>query len=95
MTFGFTPRGERELASAVEYYEELGTELSERLKQEVLATIMRLLEYPRSGARVRGEVRRMVLSRFPFSVLYRFDDERDHLTVLALMHHRKDPTEVI
>lgn len=94
MTFGFTPRAERELAFAVEYYEAFGAELSERLTQEVLATIMRLVEYPKSGPRVRGEIRRMVLPRFPFSVLYRVDDDLGHLTVLAVMHPRKDPTEI-
>ena len=94
MTFGFTPRAEYELACAVEYYEDLSKDLSERLTREVMATITRLLDHPMSGPRVRGEVRRMVLARFPFSILYHIDDKRDHLTVLALMHHRRDPTEI-
>ena len=94
MTFGFTPRAELELALAVEYYDGLRADLGERLTQEMLATIMQLLQYPRSGVLVRGEVRRMVLPRFPFSVLYRVDDAHDHLTVLAMMHHRREPTDI-
>ena len=46
-------------------------------------------EFPEMFARVHGEVRRAVVSRFPYAVFYRVEPKR--VVVLAVLHMARDP----
>ena len=86
----FHPSARRELEDAVDEYngetEGLGTEFREEA-QRVIALLMR---FPRLGQVVLGNVRRVVLSRFPYQIFYRVL-ESDNLRILAIGHHRRRP----
>ena len=63
------------------------------LGQEFIATVARSLDristFPDSGGPYIAETRRLVLGRFPFSIVYSRED--DSLVVLAVAHHRRLP----
>ena len=52
-----------------------------------------LSRYPRSGKKLpNGELYECWISRTPFVVIYRVDDESETITVLALFHHAQERT---
>ena len=47
------------------------------------------LRFPKAFPTVHGQVRKAVLRRFPYSLL--FIVESDDIVVLGYFHHRRDP----
>ena len=89
MTFDFHPEAEAELNEAVSFYEAAETQLGEEFLLEVLATVCTILSHPRAWPVLEGEVRRCLVNRFPYAVLYSI--EPDRVFVLALMHLHRRP----
>ena len=48
-----------------------------------------VLDNPMMGAAFRGAVRRCILRRFPYSIIYQL--VTDELRVIAVAHHRRRP----
>jgi len=48
-----------------------------------------LADHPERYRKVMGEVRRIILPRFPYVVFYRFDGEE--VVVLSVQHERRSP----
>jgi hypothetical protein len=61
----------RDLAGAVGWYEDQRAGLGEEFLGAVEASFDAIQEFPEVFARVHGEVRRAVVSRFPYAVLPR------------------------
>ena len=62
----------------------------ESLRAAVQRVLALLTRFPRLGQPVRGSVRRMMLSRFPYCIYYRLLTP-DTLRVLAVAHNRRRP----
>jgi plasmid stabilization system protein ParE len=79
----------RELRSAAEYYEAQRPALDLRFVDAVESTVALLAQFPELGAPVHEGYRRMVVHRFPYSVVYR---ENEHfIRIVAVAHHKLDP----
>jgi plasmid stabilization system protein ParE len=89
MKLQFHPEAEEELLEAVSYYESKVGGLGERLLAEVQGAADRLREYPEIGAPLSPELRKLVLSRFPYYVIYSVAP--GNVYVLALAHDRRRP----
>ncbi|MFP4687239.1 MAG: type II toxin-antitoxin system RelE/ParE family toxin [bacterium] len=89
MDFQFHPEAETELNISVEYYENIEPGLGVDFASEIYQAIHRAISFPEAWAILRGNVRRVLVGRFPYGVLY--VTENDHLTVLAVMHLNKKP----
>jgi plasmid stabilization system protein ParE len=87
--FTFLDPAEEEMRAAAAYYEAQVPGLGQEFLREVQRAIERIAEHPRSGTLVHGEVRRCLVGRFPFGILYRLDPEET--VVLAVMHLRRRP----
>jgi plasmid stabilization system protein ParE len=85
----FHPEARAELRAAVQFYETQARGLGRDLALQVRAVVDRLADLPASGSPAEGEVRRAILMRFPFSVVYRVSDEG--IQVVAVMHQRQQP----
>jgi plasmid stabilization system protein ParE len=83
------PLAEPELLEAVRFYEDRAPGLGKDLLQDFQRAVDRIRDNPESGVKMGQLVRRLLLRRFPFSILYRTSG--DELRVLALMHHRRRP----
>lgn len=81
---------ERELAEAVAYYNQEKPGLGFEFRDEVEQAARFLSQYPRAAPLVRPAIRRFVLLRFPYSLLYREVDPAS-LRVLAVAHQKRDP----
>jgi len=89
VTFSFHPEAEKEFFSAIEYYEDQEQDLGRQLSLEVMTAVANALDFPRAWSIVEDDVRRCLIHRFPFAVLYTVEDES--ILVLAVMHLRREP----
>ena len=90
MKVSFNSAALAELNEVVAFYEERATGLGGAFAREVRSTLLSMIEHPEAGFEVRPRVRRRLLVRFPYSILYSAVEER--LRVLAVMHHSREPT---
>jgi len=86
----FHPLAERELIDAASYYEEQEQGLGLEYLTEVEGVSNLLTRYPAAGVVIRGSVRRLILPKFPYSLLYRIVNE-DLIRILAIAHHKRKP----
>ncbi len=80
---------EEELIAAVLYYESRETDLGEEFLRQLALSFDRIHEHPLSYRIVFDEYRRCLMSRFPYGVVYRIEDER--VLVFAVAHVRRRP----
>lgn len=88
MRVTFHELAKRELSDAVHFYEDKTR--GRALLEQVRRAVVRLRRFPRSGPVIRGPVRRMVLTKYPYSLIYSI--ESNVIRVLAVAHHRREPT---
>jgi plasmid stabilization system protein ParE len=83
------PEAEAELAEAVDWYESRGKGLGADLLRSVEAAVEAIQRNPEMYPVIFAAVRRAVLRRFPYSLLFVTSD--DEIAILACMHGRRDP----
>ena len=83
------PEALDELAEAWRWYEGQRQGLGDEFRACVDAVMAEIARAPLLSAKVQGEVRRRIVRRFPFSVIYL--SEPDHAEVLAVFHSARDP----
>ncbi|MCC5646856.1 type II toxin-antitoxin system RelE/ParE family toxin [Nostoc sp. CHAB 5824] len=86
----FHPLAEQELVDVASYYEEQNQGLGLDYLTEVEGAVNLLMRYPAAGVVVRGFVRRLILPKFPYSLLYRVVDD-NLIRILAIAHHKRKP----
>ena len=79
----------RDLADKFGYYEGQGAGLGEEFIAAVESTFDAIESYPEMFSRVHGDVRRAVVSKFPYAVFYRVEPK--HVVVLTVLHTARDP----
>ena len=89
MNFSFHPEAEDEFNDAIEYYETVSTGLGYDFAMEVYATIQRITDFPRAWILMEGGIRRSLVNRFPYGVLYSI--EHDQVFIIAVMHLHRNP----
>lgn len=89
MTFSFHPEAEAEFIKAIEYYEEIESGLGLDFAIEVYATIQRSIAFPSAWPVIDGEIRRSLVRRFPFGILY--SEEKESIHIAAVMHLHRQP----
>jgi len=85
----YRPKVGRDLAGGFGYYEGQAQGLGEQFLSAVNSTFDAIERYPEMFARVHGEVRRALISRFPYAVFYRVESKR--VVVLTVLHTARDP----
>lgn len=80
---------ELELNEAAAYYELEEPGLGARFLTEVDRCIESLVKHPRAGAIILGDVRRRLVRRFPYAVLYTIRPEG--VRILAIMNLKRRP----
>lgn len=90
MNYTFLPEAETEYLEAVRFYEEQQAKLGLSLIKEFETTIALVLQRPQSWKLVHPSgIRRVELTRFPYSVFYRI--LADDIQITAIAHHRRHP----
>ncbi len=89
MKYIFHPDAVAEFNHAIEYYEGCAENLGFDFATEVHAAIDRMLAHPRAWTEIEDDIRRCLISRFPFGVL--FSIEENYIYILAIMNLNRDP----
>ena len=84
----FTRLARQELEDAVRFYELEYSGLGRKFKEEVRKAVLRIAAYPEGWSIERGNVRKCLLHKFPYKLLYAVDE--NHILIIAVTHlHRK------
>ena len=78
-----------EFNEAIEWYETHEPGLGLDFAAEVHAAVQRALAFPLAWQEMGGDIRRALVHRFPYGVLYVL--ERDRLLIIAVMHLHRQP----
>lgn len=87
--YTFHPDADAELEEAALFYESRKAGLGRSFAAEVERTIALLCEYPDAGSAVGPKRRRVLVARFPYSIVYRQDPEA--IVIVAVAHQRRRP----
>lgn len=85
----FVPEVEDDLINAYDWYESRSTGLGEDYLRMFNAAVHHIQKRPSLYRKVHGEVRRVLLRRFPCALYYRVDEE--HVVVYGVFHCARNP----
>ena len=85
----FLPLAREELNETAAFYEASVPGLGEAFLDDVHRAIEIVRENPRIGAPVGNRLRKSILRRFPFSIVYAAHDEE--IVIVAIAHQRRRP----
>ena len=80
---------EQELNEAAYYYSQESHGLGSTFLDELERTIDRIVDHPEAGPLVEETVRRRLVPRFPYAVLYSVRE--DEVRILAIMNQKRRP----
>jgi len=85
----FHPAAAAELAAAAQFYEAQAENLGLDFLSAVQRAAQQIMEYPDSGGPFGLHLRRVLVPRFPYGLVYRVEPER--LYVVVVMHLHRQP----
>lgn len=85
----FHPQAEKEFNEAIRYYEQKEAGLGADFAIEVRYSIDRITAQPEAWPVLKGEIRRTLVRRFPYGVLY--SAEPQGVFIVAVMHLNRSP----
>jgi plasmid stabilization system protein ParE len=83
-----TDGAESDLENALDWSEQFGAR--QRLGRAIDIGINQIAESPLRWGQIEPGVRRLVLRKFPYSIVYAWHPEQDQLVILAFAHHRRE-----
>jgi toxin ParE1/3/4 len=78
-----------EFAESVAFYDAENSSLGNEFADAVEFAVQFVRASPQAGSPVRQTLRRWLVRRFPYSIIYR--EESDRVYILAIAHHRRKP----
>ncbi len=89
MKIEFLPEAKAELYDAVNYYELQVKGLGVTFKSTAKSTIKRVATFPTAWTEIKPNIRRCIMHKFPYNVLYSI--EKDCILIIAIAHHHRNP----
>ncbi|HYN23557.1 MAG TPA: type II toxin-antitoxin system RelE/ParE family toxin [Pyrinomonadaceae bacterium] len=89
MKISFLLPAQTEFEEAMEYYDEQRTGLGIEFSGEVGQALDRISHYPEAWSQLSSRIRRCLVNRFPYSVIYEVRSEL--LIIIAIQHHHRKP----
>ncbi|MBX2991577.1 MAG: type II toxin-antitoxin system RelE/ParE family toxin [Bacteroidetes bacterium] len=71
------------------FYEERQVKLGVAFLKEIERAVRRLIRFPESGVIVSQRIRRSMVKKFPYAVLY--SNQPEKIVIVAVMHCRRKP----
>ena len=85
----FDIRAEEELAEACDFYENRRAGYGKRLALEVDSSLIAIRRNPKAARKVFRDIRRLVISEFPFCIYYRIDPQS--IFIVSVFHTSRNP----
>jgi toxin ParE1/3/4 len=87
--YSFHPEAEAELDESALFYESRVRGLGKSFASEVQRTISLIRQFPEAGSRSGDTTRKVLVDRFPYSIVYR--QASDAVVIVAFAHVRRRP----
>jgi plasmid stabilization system protein ParE len=87
----FHPDAQGELNRAISHYEGSEPGLGYQFAIEISAAVERINANPCLWPVLNDQVRRCLVHRFPYGVIYSVDEQRSRVLILAVMHLHRQP----
>jgi toxin ParE1/3/4 len=85
----FHPIAEEEWLAAYAWYSERSETAARAFLREMDRAVSLISEAPDRWPKYDSETRRFIMTRFPFSIIYRVAE--DDVEVIAVAHHKRKP----
>ena len=85
----YHPAAGNDIQTAVDFYDARRRKLGDAFLAVVRASARRLKEKPFLGPPLDGPIRRFVVQRFPYTIVY--EPTPEGIYVLAVIHDRQEP----
>jgi toxin ParE1/3/4 len=89
ITHSFHPEAAIEFEEAAAFYESKVAGLGKSFSAEVERTVGFIQEFPDAGASVNTNLRRVLVDRFPYAIVYQ--RTVDSVVIIAVAHQRRRP----
>jgi len=89
MRIVFDELAKRELEDEIEFYEIEVKGLGQKFQEEIKRVLRIIKKMPEIGALESENIRRYILHKFPYKVLYSI--EEDHIYIIAISHSHREP----
>ncbi len=90
MGYTFHPAAEAQLNEAIDYYESIQLGLGVDFAEEAYKSIIRAVRHPKAWSFILAPVRRSLLKRFPYGILY--SETTTGIYILAVMNLHREPS---
>jgi plasmid stabilization system protein ParE len=87
----FHPEAQGELNRAISHYESSESGHGYQFAIEIFAAVERIKANPSMWPILDHQVRRCLVHRFPYGVIYSVDEQRSEVLILAVMHLHRQP----
>ena len=85
----FSKLAKLELEDATAFFELEYSGLGRRFREDVRKAVKRIIEYPEGWSIEKGDIRKCLLHKFPYKILYSI--EIDHIFIVAIAHQHRKP----
>ncbi|QQR81079.1 MAG: type II toxin-antitoxin system RelE/ParE family toxin [Deltaproteobacteria bacterium] len=86
----FHPEASQELLEAQQWYQSQSDGLGGDFANEIERAVQMVQESPQTWPiHLKKELRRFLVHRFPFAIVYQYDDQK--IRVIAVMHLKRKP----
>ena len=89
MKIQFDELAKAELEDAEEYYELELAGLGAQFKDEIKRGLRRIRDFPEAWTKEKGDIRRYLLHKFPYKILYSI--EKNYIYIIAIAHCHRRP----
>lgn len=89
ISYRFLTPAEEEMTEAALFYEAASSQLGSDFLDDVQRAIDGLCNYPLAGERLTSDLRRTLLHRFPFTLIYSL--EENVIVIIAVAHESRRP----
>ncbi len=90
MRLEFHPSTAKDVQDAVRYFENQSHGLADKFQVEVNEALDRICANPSRFPIIKANIRRCLVHRFPYSILYRIV-AGNKIRILIIRHHRRHP----
>ena len=85
----FDALAKKEYDDAIEYYNLEIAGLGSKFDEEIKIGLDNIKKYPEIGSKVKGDVRKYIINKFPYKILYSIED--GYIYILAIAHNHRKP----
>ena len=91
MKFDFHPEAQKEYASAANWYAEKSKRTGEKFVAAIETAVAVVIEDPKQFQLLEGDLRIYRLTKFPYRLIYAFDEIEQQVIFYVVMHEKRRP----